>query len=137
MPAVESIQIKLSDQEGHATTAPAECKHFSPLDARTNAMKWAGGCFLVALCMLPIPLVHFAVPLVLLMSPLVYFVVKKVYSGGDDVRAKATCPHCNAPLDLMLSGTEWPMHRVCMSCRQSYMVERLDMPAGATASAPA
>ena len=124
MPTTQPLTVCLVDTQGHRTQTEVERQEWNKKDASSKALRFFVGMIIVALLMIPIPIVHFGIPIILLFSPLVAFIVYKVYSGGTDIKGEAKCPACNEALPIRSSCDHWPIHGVCPNCKASYSIEQ-------------
>lgn len=81
----------------------------------------------VALAVLPIPIVHFAVPPVALVTGVVVG-IRRAMQGEIITKASGTCPFCGAQQTLGLNGTSFRMPRnlKCHSCLKPFTISESD-----------
>ena len=125
MPRTEQIPIRLTHASGKISEGKIEIVSWTEPDIRAKAFRFSGTVLLLALLMVPIPIIHFvAIPMVLLGPPIVFVAVYKLYGGSSDTKGSAPCPSCGAAVDLTKQIDGWPIREICPQCRDSCVVDR-------------
>ena len=126
MPRTEQIPIQLTSSSGKSSQGKIEIVTWTEPDVRSKAFRFGGTVLVLALLMVPIPLIHFvAIPMVVLGPPIVFVAVYKLYGGSSDTKGSGPCPSCGAAVDLTYQIDRWPIHEVCPRCRESCVVDKV------------
>ena len=126
MPRTEQIHVQLTSPSGKFSKGNIEVVSWTEPDVRAKALRFGGAVLLLAVLMIPIPLIHLAaIPLGLLGPPIVFVAVYKLYSGNSDTKGSAPCPSCGAAVDLTFQIDRWPIHEICPSCRENCVVDKV------------
>ena len=125
MPRTEQIPIRLAHASGKISEGKIEIVSWTEPDIRAKAFRFSGTVLLLALLMVPIPIIHFvAIPMVLLGPPIVFVAVYKLYGGSSGINGSAPCPSCGAIVSLTYQIDRWPIQEICPSCRESCVVDK-------------
>ena len=126
MPHIERIPVRVTTPKS-AKTAHGEIEvvTLTGPDVRGKALRFSGTVLLLAVVMLPIPLIHLvAIPMGLLGPPIAFFAVFKLYGGSSETKGSAPCPSCGAAIDLTYQIDRWPLQEICPGCRESCVVDK-------------
>lgn len=114
--------VLLKSNDGQQDTAILHKKLFNKADRVKRGLQLTGIFWLVALCMLPIPVVHFTVlPSLLIAGPIAGFIRFRALEANEHVSGK--CPVCKQEVSIPVEANEkLPMHKYCPACDKPVQV---------------
>ena len=120
------IEVQLVSEKG-TTKGHAETRTVPRETAVRKALIAGAGCWVLALLVIPIPIVHFfAPPLLILFGPILAFILFKINDGAVDItKGEAPCPGCGMSQQLGPKAEVWPMNFRCPSCDESITATKI------------
>lgn len=122
-PAVESVAVLVSSDSGKTSPGSIRIQRWDKQARTRRALKFWGGAWAIAICLVPIPILHFVlVPALLIAGPAGAWAIST--QGSSILGGESACPECGVPLPLSAGADAWPLKDLCSACQSRVRVER-------------
>lgn len=106
----------------HQSSGIVQLESVTPQERRKRAARRVVICWALAIVSYYIPVAHFLlVPGFFLFGPGLAFLVynaRTVIVSGE-----GTCPHCQAPFEVVKGAVEWPYFDICDKCHARVQID--------------
>lgn len=127
MPKSRPVTLQILCNEKKTISEQLHLSQWEKSDGMLRAGISGGAVLLVAMMMIPIPIVHFAaIPVLLLGLPIVPFFTFKMYSKGTDLQGSITCPECLTQRTITRSVAYWPVTLQCLECKNHLTISQIE-----------
>ncbi|RZA11775.1 MAG: hypothetical protein EOP10_32505 [Proteobacteria bacterium] len=116
--------VIIAEFAGTQVPTKSRIEHYTQKEILVKSAKAFGVCWLTALVVAFVPVIHFVIsPIALIAGPFAaVFVYYKVRKLPRKVEGQVACNHCHAETDFFFVNVPPPFYEMCKHCRTGYEI---------------
>jgi hypothetical protein len=120
-----SIPVVIRSYTEKSAPGTVRLKIWTSKERTARSFKFWGMCWVIAICCVPLPIIHFTVlPLLLIAGPIGAWLIST--QGQQILGGEGVCPDCGQFLPIAPGVDSWPLKDLCTRCQRALTIDKAE-----------